>query len=426
MTEEKRRIIETRSVSGAASTLLACGLLFLSLGVFVGNVPIAVGQILLVFGVAIGLVQQRNFLHHLRRLPISSWWLFAFALFAIVSVVANFQEIDKPLSFIKKTRYFLIYPSVLLVPFITWQALSRAWLKEAMIIVWLVPLILALVVGSFYVLGLGPTVRTNAERLSGLHGEVMTFAYGLQFSVIALGILFFTPSLWKSITGLPWKLVAIFAVVAGISMYLTYSRGAMLGVASGLFVFAVMRSRYLVMGLVAFGLILVVLSFLQGNRYFNFEEPLRGNQWTAATVAFIENPLFGLGFRNFEIQSVELKQRCGIEMDWPRMIKGIKTISYFKGHAHNNYIEAFASTGVFGGISLIAFCISWCREVWRSRYRIIFGPLIVAFIVSGFFENTFYDSEVLNCILLIYLFSQIAISSESSENSGLDEATLPE
>jgi hypothetical protein len=33
---------------------------------------------------------------------------------------------------------------------------------------------------------------------------------------------------------------------------------------------------------------------------------------------------------------------------------------------------------------------------------------------------------VLNCILLIYLFSQIAISSESSEKSGLDEPTLPE
>jgi O-antigen ligase len=254
----------------------------------------------------------------------------------------------------------------------------------------------------------------------------MTFAYGLQFSVVALSILFFMPSLWKSITGLPWKWAAIFAALAGISLYLTYSRGAMLGVVSGLGVFAVMRSRYLVMGLVAVGLIGAALAFSQGNRYVNFEEPVRGNQWKAATVAFIENPIFGLGFRNFEIQSVELKQRCGMEMDFPRIVKGIETISYFKGHAHNNYIEAFASTGVFGGISLIAFCISWCREVWGNRYSIIFIPLIVAFIVSGFFENTFYDSEVLNCILLIYLFSQIAISSESSEKSGLDEPTLPE
>ena len=426
MTEEKGRIIETRSVSGAASALLACGLLFLSLGVFVGNVPIAVGQILVVFGVTIGLFQQNCFLRQLRRLPISSWWLFAFAFFAIVSVVANAQEIDKPLSFIKKTRYFLIYPSILLVPLILRHVLSRAWLKDVIIIVWLVPLILAFVVGMFWVLDLGPTVRTNSARLSGLHGGVMTFAYGLQFSVVALSILFFMPSLWKSITGLPWKWAAIFAALAGISLYLTYSRGAMLGVVSGLGIFAVMRSRYLVMGLVAVGLIGAALAFSQGNRYVNFEEPVRGNQWKAATVAFIENPIFGLGFRNFEIQSVELKQRCGMEMDFPRIVKGIETISYFKGHAHNNYIEAFASTGVFGGISLIAFCISWCREVWGNRYSIIFIPLIVAFLVSGFFENTFYDSEVLNCILLIYLFSQIAISSESSEKSGLDETTLPE
>jgi hypothetical protein len=31
---------------------------------------------------------------------------------------------------------------------------------------------------------------------------------------------------------------------------------------------------------------------------------------------------------------------------------------------------------------------------------------MVAFLVSGLFTNTFFDSETLNCILLLYLFSQ--------------------
>lgn len=42
-----------------------------------------------------------------------------------------------------------------------------------------------------------------------------------------------------------------------------------------------------------------------------------------------------------------------------RIVQSIETISYFRPHAQNNDIEAFGSTGVFGGISLIASCISW-------------------------------------------------------------------
>jgi hypothetical protein len=50
-------------------------------------------------------------------------------------------------------------------------------------------------------------------------------------------------------------------------------------------------------------------------------------------------------------------------------------------------------------------------------------PLISAFVVSGLFENTFSDSEVLNCILLIWLASQWLFAAEAGEKW---QAGLPE
>jgi len=401
------------------SRLLGIGLLLLTLGVFLGDALIAAGQVCVVVAVVLNLTQQKEAWLQLRRLPASAWWLIAFAVFAVISVVANWDEIDRPLSYLKKTRYDLIYVSILLVPTALWKALSPARNRDGLMLGWLIPFIPAFIVGLIGILRLdhpfADLIPSKAERLSGLHGEVMTFAYTLQFSVIALSVFFFTPALWKAITRVPWKWVIVFAILVGVAMYLTYSRGAMLGVVVGLTVFAMMRSRYLMLGLLAVGLIGGIVAFSQGARYLNFEEPVRGNQWRAATVAFIENPMFGLGFRNFEIQSVELKKRYGIEAEIIENVDGVEIISYVKGHAHNNFLEAFASIGVFGGLCFIGFCSAWFREVWRSRYRELFIPLLVAFIVSGLFENTFYDSEVLNCILLIYFFSQVAIVWEKKQ-----------
>jgi len=60
-------------------------------------------------------------------------------------------------------------------------------------------------------------------------------------------------------------------------------------------------------------------------------------------------------------------------------------------------------------------------------YREIFVPLIAIFLAAGIFENTFYDSEELNCILLIYVFSQVAIRHErnSTANNQPEPIKLP-
>ncbi len=411
------------------SFVLSVALMFLTLGLFIGNIPIAIGHVLLVAGVVMALVKQRSFVNELKALPASSKWLIAFALVAVISVLVNWAEIDRPLSYLKKVRYYLLYASVLLVPAALWRAFASEKIRDSLIICWLIPLIPAFVIGLIGVLRLDHPFADlppgKVERLSGMHGEVMTFAYGLQFTVIALSVFFFAPSLWRSITRIPWKWMVPFAVIAGVAMYLTFSRGSMLGVVVGLTVFAAMKSRWLLIGVVAVGLIGGLVASMQGARYFQIDDPVRTNQWKTSALAFVEHPVFGLGFRNFEIRSVELKKSYGIEEDLVKNINGEEVAVHFKGHAHNVFLEAFASTGVFGGLCLIGFCSSWIREVWRSRYAVLFVPLVCAFIVSGLFEDTFYDSEVLNCLLLIYLFSQSLIACEAREGLEPESVKLP-
>ncbi|NLT72243.1 MAG: O-antigen ligase family protein [Verrucomicrobiaceae bacterium] len=231
----------------------------------------------------------------------------------------------------------------------------------------------------------------------------MTFAYTLQFSVVALAGFVMVPSLWKEVTRIPWWVAVFSFVIACGAMYLTYTRGAMLGVVTGFLAFVILRSPKLLFALLIIGVAGGIYAYTDDSRYFYLEDPVRVNQWTAAAVSFLERPMFGLGFRNFETYSVVLKERYGFAMDTVDL-QGNPV--FFKGHAHNNFLEAFASTGLFGGIALLGFCYHWVRESLRGRYSLIFVPLIAAFLVSGLFENTFYDSEVLNCILLIYLFSQ--------------------
>ena len=120
--------------------------------------------------------------------------------------------------------------------------------------------------------------------------------------------------------------------------------------------------------------------------------------WKAATLSFLDNPLFGLGHRQLEKQTIELKKRYGMPPDY----RG----KYLSFHAHNNYLEAFASNGIFGGLAFFAFCLFWFYELYRSSHaKLYFLPIVVGFFVSGLFENTFTDSEVLHTIMLLYFFS---------------------
>ena len=403
----------------SAASLFAAGLFCLFLGMFFGTKFIAVGQVIIIISLVMAFVEGGRRTLHWRELGSSARWLAFYLLASVVSILANLPDIADPLEHLGKLRYFVMVLLVLMIPGLVRGNLEVKWRRDSLVLAWLVPLILAVIVGMIAWATEEHPFRgqdvVDIRRLSGFYGQVMTFANALQFSVVALAVFFLSPKLWGKITRVPYWALILALLLAGAGLYLTYTRGAMLGVITGFTIYAVMRSYKLFLLVVLIGIVGAVFAYYDGARYLEAKSTIRVNQWRAAALSVVERPVFGWGYRNFELHSAELKERYGFEKDLVRILGKKPRLIYFKSHAHNNILESFASIGVFGGIAFLGFSYAWVREMRRSRYALLFVPLIGAFFVAGLFENTFYDSEVLNCILLIYLMSQWARSREKRE-----------
>jgi O-antigen ligase len=313
------------------------------------------------------------------------------------------------------------------------------WRRDSLVLAWIVPLAFAIGVGLIaFTTGNHPLRGgdlVDIRRVSGLYGQVMTFAYSLQFSVIALLAFFLAPRVWKAMTRVPWWIAVAMLLLSGVALYFTYTRGAMLGVAAGLAVLTMRRSWKLGALTAVIGIAGVAFLALKAGRedegkhdrvprYLQTDSDIRLGQWRAASLSFLERPVFGWGYRNFELQSAALKERYGFEKDVVRKRGQPRQVTYFQGHAHNNVLESFASIGVVGGLAFLAFVLCWLREAWASRHGLFLAPPVVAFLVSGMFENTFFDSEVLNCLLLLYLITQWVRKEEGEGETGSDAGRL--
>jgi len=389
---------------------------------FFGAKLIAAGQVIILCSLVAVLFEKGRSVPQWRELGSSARWLAFYLLVSVVSILANFQEIEAPLTQLGKLRYHVIVLLVLMMPALVRDHLEVKWRRDCLVLAWLVPLVLAVLIGMVAsVTGEHPLrghEPVNLRRISGFYGQVMTFANSLQFSVVALAVFFLTPALWKSLTRVPFAVAVGVLLIAGAGLYLTYTRGAMLGVVTGFTIYGLMRSYKFVILAALVGIAAAAFASFDGARYLEAKSTLRVTQWQAAAISFIERPVFGLGYRSFEQHSAALKERYGFKKDIVRRPGEKPEVIYFKGHAHNNILESFASTGLFGGIAFLGFCYAWTREMRRSRNALVFVPLIGAFFIAGLFENTFYDSEVLNCILLIYLASQWTLSREKRGGHG--------
>lgn len=385
----------------------AAGLFCWVLGVSFGAKLVAAGQIFMTVALAAELVRTRGAAFSWHGLPASAWCLVAFLLIAALSVGFNHGIIADPWEHLGKLKHLILVVVLLGFGGLSSPPLSERWRRDALVLAWLVPLIIVIVIGLIGVFTGRHPFRgddvISARRLTGIYGQVMTFAYSQQFSVLALAAFVLAPLVWKKLTRVPFWALVLAAVAAAGALYLTYTRGAMLGAVAGIAVYGMMRSWKVAVAIVILGLGVGWFARLEGARYFDGESKMRLGQWRAASLAFLERPVMGWGFRNFEPHSAELKERYGFELDLIRK-RGQKPVrAYFEGHAHNNFLEAFASTGFAGGLAFLAFALSWWDEARRSPHRLFFLPGVTAFLVSGCFEDTFFDTEVLNCLMLLYL-----------------------
>ncbi len=248
---------------------------------------------------------------------------------------------------------------------------------------------------------------TDKLRATGMYGMAVTYGYGIQFFCIFCLFCCVYKNALKKYFNIIILYIATFTSILG--LYFSYTRGAYLGfLVAAPFVFLSYSQKAFkrVLGGSALILVFIVIGviYLKGSNKLrvlqkvNSESNLiRLSQYEAAFYGFKENPVFGLGFRNFGDMSKVLKKKYDIPF------------KDFQGHAHNNFIEALVGTGIFGFFFFVMFHWCWLRESLQRKdlFKSLYVPIIVVLMVSGMVQNTFTDGENVFLIMLIFLSSHI-------------------
>ena len=387
--------------------LTFAALLVLSLGMFTSISVLALSHILfLPAGVYF-------FIVYLKRrdipIPLRMWGLLGVWVTTVLSVLFNWDFMPSPVEALLKTKYFLI-------GMLSYFALSysKDYLTEGkirlLLKILLVTTSLATISGIIgFFTGVNPITMAPVEylkRASGMNGMVMTYAYGLNFFLLILVGLWLYRDEVKSYISKTWLLWAIAINTIGIT--LSFTRGAWLGIFAGLPFFFFKKNKKI------FCAIILTALFLVGGVFYintlvktpfsrvNSDEQ-RISYIQAAYKAFEERPIFGYGYRNFEPNVPDIKKKYSIS--YPE----------YSGHAHNNFFEHLASTGVLGAFAFALFCLLWFIDCYKGKslFSRLELPIVASFVATGLVQYTFGDGE--NLFLLMLLFAMPLTTAKSRD-----------
>lgn len=259
-------------------------------------------------------------------------------------------------------------------------------------------------------------------RVGGLLDNPIYMGAYQIFNVFFLALLFLKTSSWKMRA---WYAIAFFIDMA--AFFAGQSRGALLGLAVGVVVFAgyyglnagSRRARFGILGLaltafLSYGVLYAFrdTAFVRGSvfgRLTNFNETVdtRLIAWRIAWDGFKERPITGWGFDNFHIL---FNQRYN-----PHSMRFGSYETWFD-RSHNTVLDALAMTGALGtvtffGIFLMLFYSVWhaYREKWIDlpSSAVLFS-LPVAYFVQNLF--VFDHPAAFSMSYLLYAFVIAATS----------------
>ncbi|MCB0415520.1 MAG: O-antigen ligase family protein [Bdellovibrionales bacterium] len=237
----------------------------------------------------------------------------------------------------------------------------------------------------------------SAYRVSGYFGNSMTYAHniGLWFSLFLSFVLFS-----RKILKINKVLLYVVFVVTSMALFLTFTRGVWLsvGVAVSIMLLVVYRKRaFYFIGSGAFIVLVLALTLpmIKSRLTHIMDESNQGriNLWKANVAMFLDHPFLGVGYRQNAKNTLKYYDKLNIDSD-------------FASHAHNNYLQVLAGTGIFGLIFYLIFngvLIYWAYRVYRENKdtdpitAAIGLGLFMAYIhlhIGGLSEANFQDGEI--------------------------------
>ena len=335
------------------------------------------------------------------RLPGSFWAVIAIIVSIFLSVVFNLDILEKPLKNLFKFKYFVL-PAMGLFAY---YYLLRDYLddkkKKFLLYLFITATTIATISGLIgLATGFNPLKFKNAcheTRACGLYGMYMTYGYGIAlFQILLTGLILkrekFAPNINKYFLYISW-------LINFAGLFLAYARGGWIAflVATPFFLFK--ENKKVFLSIIAVSVIAAGAIFTGSQTVRDTVLKRKGSNaqriafYQTAYKAFSERPLFGFGYKNFESNSKDLKEKYNIPF------------KYQSGHAHNNFLEHLASTGAVGAIAFLAFCLFWGIETYK--YSFLGFPFFIGFFTSGLFQYTFGDGENMFLIMAVWAFTTI-------------------
>lgn len=378
--------------------ITTAALFFLAAGIFTSVSILSAYQVLFAIPLAyytFTAIKEKNF-----KLPTSAWFLLAFSAVAVLSLVVNLDVVPKPSKNFGRVKYFLFGGLGILV--------FRVWVQEASdrtkkILSYMFQL-------SIVVAGVAALYEYATGEDNRAKGLTDTMRYGYGSAMALLVMLSCILHREKVKNWFDWKIAIPVFIIGFLGMYLTYTRGALLGFISGLpFVLYFYRPKLglavgalAIMGAVVLGCFYFfgnTVDPTQGSRFLmsqnNSGDVIRRSQWKSSIVAIKEKPALGYGLSNFHTQVKRIKRENDFDAK-----------EYDDAHSHNLFLEVGAGTGLIGLGLFLGWLISWAYESFKSSkmIRAAIVPMGVAFVLSSQFEVTF-DANNSSMIFFLYALS---------------------
>ena len=252
---------------------------------------------------------------------------------------------------------------------------------------------------------------SHIYRAEGTMSVYMTYAGLLMLALLlAFGKLIFSPKENK------WIYIA--STMMSVCLLFTFTRQAWLGVLAGGVFLIWFRKKNLLWFLPV--ILIVIFAISPASVQQRIKDSLSANLedanlkrrvalWQGGWLVFKDHPLIGCGFKCIDVVNQDYPDPTGI-------IKRLRGM-------HSNFIQLAVDTGLFGLISWISIWVVYFMTLYQ-RFILMKGDnaykrdamgsaaAVVGFLVAGFFETNFYDSEV---SMLLYFIMALPFTTNRNK-----------
>lgn len=332
----------------------------------------------------------------LKTIPLSGWFFLAYIVTIIISIAAN-QDLREGYQFLSKVKYYLI-PLLSIIPFtyllqkLPFKENKKVYIRAFYTLTAVA--VFASIIGLFAHFTKFNPIRPYEvvkQRNSGLFGHIMVYAY--QTAIFLSMMIFITIKnkfFFKYLNG---KFVLLSNLILSVGLFFSFTRGAILGLVASVFT---INKKVTITIATTVVLSAGIVHLVDNKFYTNHVIRMSSNQirigcWLGAVAAFKEHPVLGIGYRNYQELSVDIKTRHQIQE------------ADFYGHAHNDYLEVLAGTGIIGFIFYIGWLLLWLKDSYEDDLiSNLVRSAIITFAIGGLTQSVTLDNENLIFVLTIY------------------------